>query len=41
MDTSEKNKDFMTESGLKSQRVSMIAALNKKKVIAPLTFEGF
>ncbi len=27
--------------GVKSQRVSMIAALNQRKIIAPLTFEGY
>lgn len=29
------------KSGKKTQRVSMIAALNKEKIIAPLTFEGY
>lgn len=29
------------KSGIKSQRISMIAALNKKKIIAPMTFEGY
>ena len=29
------------KSGVKSQRFSMIAALNKRKIVAPMTFEGY
>lgn len=29
------------KSGKKTQRVSMIAALNKEKIVAPMTFEGY
>ena len=29
------------KSGVRSQRVSMIAALNKREIVAPMTFEGY
>ncbi len=34
-------KENSLKSGKKTQCVSMIAALNKRKIIAPLTFEGY
>ncbi len=39
MDIAEKENAL--KSGKKTQRVSMIAALNKEKIVAPMTFEGY
>ncbi len=39
MDIAEKENAL--KSGKKTQRVSMIAALNKGKIVAPMTFEGY